>query len=214
MEPKERQRLEKEESSARRRQQILEAGKKVFAEKSPGEVTMASIARECGLSTGTIYLYYESKEDLLFHIMTDFIVRYTSTFRQLHEGTGLENLTKVIEGMKADYHRNMMEKSLFAHFDFFYVDEYPDLPIVKEFETGAQELNTILAKIIGAGQKDGSIRQDIDPRLYGCLIGNLSASFGGRTSLRREILTRNQKVDPYEEFCLVLDLILGALKPV
>jgi len=57
MNKEERKQLEKEEAAEKRRLQILKAGKKLFSEKSPGEVTMAAIGRECALSPGTIYLY-------------------------------------------------------------------------------------------------------------------------------------------------------------
>ncbi|BBO73111.1 hypothetical protein DSCW_05280 [Desulfosarcina widdelii] len=48
----------------RRRQQILIAARRVFIEKGYGCTTMESIAREAELSSGTLYLYFKSKEEL------------------------------------------------------------------------------------------------------------------------------------------------------
>ena len=45
---------------------ILEAARKVFAEKGFHEATMDDIAEAAGVAKGTVYLYYESKRDVYF----------------------------------------------------------------------------------------------------------------------------------------------------
>ncbi len=54
----------KEREKAQRREDILNAAKKVFLEKGFREATIEEIANECELSTGTIYLYFKNKDDL------------------------------------------------------------------------------------------------------------------------------------------------------
>lgn len=51
-----------------RRAQILEAAAKVFAEKGFQQATISEIAAEAGVSEGTIYNYFRSKEELLINI--------------------------------------------------------------------------------------------------------------------------------------------------
>lgn len=48
-----------------RREQIIEAALRVFAEKGFARATNRDIAREAGITTGLIYYYFKSKEDLL-----------------------------------------------------------------------------------------------------------------------------------------------------
>jgi len=55
-----------EADKASRRTDILSAAKQVFAERGYHATTIADIARQAGLSYGSIYWYYESKE-ALFH---------------------------------------------------------------------------------------------------------------------------------------------------
>jgi len=212
VEKEERRQLEKAEAVEKRRRQILDAGKKLFSEMSPGLVTMAAIGRECALSPGTIYLYFVSKEDLLFHIMTEYLSDVISSFSTDENLSGFEALTNLQSEVKMTYMDNLPMKNLVANFDLFYEETYPDLPIVNQFEKMAQELNRKLENLIIKGINDKSIRSDINARLYGCLIGNLASVFGSRTALRRSILTRVQGVDPFEEFSLVLELILKDLK--
>ncbi len=52
-------------TGADRREQILEAAVRVFAEKGFARATNRDIARAAGITPGLIYHYFDSKEDLL-----------------------------------------------------------------------------------------------------------------------------------------------------
>lgn len=53
----------REERKAQNRAKLLDAAKKVFAEKGLGEATARDIVRETDLATGTFYNYFKDKED-------------------------------------------------------------------------------------------------------------------------------------------------------
>src|SRR5215467_7095021 len=52
-----------------RRDQILDAATKVFAEKGFHPTTIKDIAREAGIADGTIYIYFENKTALMLGIL-------------------------------------------------------------------------------------------------------------------------------------------------
>lgn len=54
---------------AARREQILEAAKRVFAQKGFRRATTREVAREAGVSEGTIYNYFQDKDALLLAIL-------------------------------------------------------------------------------------------------------------------------------------------------
>jgi AcrR family transcriptional regulator len=54
----------KEREKERRRQQIMVAAKRVFADKGFSRSTMEEIAKEAELSPGTLYLYFKNKDEL------------------------------------------------------------------------------------------------------------------------------------------------------
>jgi len=56
------------EGTEARRDQILEAAAAIFAEKGYQRATVREIAARAGIAPGTIYLYFESKRDLLLAI--------------------------------------------------------------------------------------------------------------------------------------------------
>ncbi|WP_155317749.1 TetR/AcrR family transcriptional regulator [Desulfosarcina alkanivorans] len=55
----------RERERERRRQQILIAARRVLVENGYGNTTMGNIAKEAELSPGTLYMYFDSKEELL-----------------------------------------------------------------------------------------------------------------------------------------------------
>ncbi|MCS7286503.1 MAG: TetR/AcrR family transcriptional regulator [Anaerolineae bacterium] len=67
MSTSERRAREKEQ----RKQDILEAARKVFSSKGIGEATVEDVAAAAELSKGTIYLYFSSKEEILAHLLLE-----------------------------------------------------------------------------------------------------------------------------------------------
>ena len=61
----------KEQERITRKNEIMEAGLQLFAEKDFHEVTVDEIAERVGLSKGTLYLYFKNKDDLFFSIIQD-----------------------------------------------------------------------------------------------------------------------------------------------
>ena len=52
-------------------QQLLEAARAVFARDGYVNARMADIAEEAGLSMGALYRYFENKESVFEHLVTD-----------------------------------------------------------------------------------------------------------------------------------------------
>jgi AcrR family transcriptional regulator len=57
-----------------RRQQIMEAALTCFARKGYHKTTMDDIVAESGLSKGTLYWYFENKDDLFVSLVTSFFL--------------------------------------------------------------------------------------------------------------------------------------------
>jgi len=68
--------------SEERKDQILNAAEEVFTQKGFSEARMDDIAEETGLSKGTLYLYFKSKENLITAILDRIFQR---EFEQLEE---------------------------------------------------------------------------------------------------------------------------------
>jgi AcrR family transcriptional regulator len=73
------------------REQILEAAKKLFLDKGIAHTTIRSIAAEIEYSVGTVYLYYQHKNEILHDL-------HQNGFRQL--GSQMRVLTNVSDPME------------------------------------------------------------------------------------------------------------------
>jgi AcrR family transcriptional regulator len=74
---------------------IVQAAKRVISKSSIAGATMRGIAEEAGLSTGAIYHYYNSKEDILYDVMDESL---SEAARIAEEAKGLnQSLEELIE---------------------------------------------------------------------------------------------------------------------
>ena len=69
--------------SGERKDQIMNAAEEVFSQKGFSDARMDDIAEETGLSKGTLYLYYKSKDDLIIAILDRIFQREFKAFETL-----------------------------------------------------------------------------------------------------------------------------------
>lgn len=86
-------------SPEERREQIMAAAVKLFARQGFARTTTKEIAQEAGLSEGTIYKYFASKQELLSAFIAQAGVE---TLRPLLEGREGESEAEVIRGFFLD----------------------------------------------------------------------------------------------------------------
>jgi AcrR family transcriptional regulator len=73
----------KPDVSEERKDQIMNAAEEVFSQKGFSDARMDDIAQETGLSKGTLYLYYKSKDDLIIAILDRLFQREFKAFETL-----------------------------------------------------------------------------------------------------------------------------------
>jgi len=82
-----------------RKSQILNAAESVFTKKGFNEARMDDIAEQTGLSKGTLYLYFKSKEDLIFAILNRIFQRSFKELESLkqEEASASATIAKLID---------------------------------------------------------------------------------------------------------------------
>ena len=73
----------KPDVSQERKDQIMNAAEEVFSKKGFSDARMDDIAGETGLSKGTLYLYYKSKDDLIIAILDRIFQREFKAFENI-----------------------------------------------------------------------------------------------------------------------------------
>ena len=132
-----------------------------FSMKDFHAVNIRDISKESGISTGTIYKYFSSKEDLLFSIIDEQLRDLGSLMRMHLEG--IEDI------------REMFRKLFWVTMNFF--DNNPELAVttfitvpLKSFmanKSYRRETETdILKSIVEKARKRGAILTDMDSRYF------------------------------------------------
>src|SRR5574338_418096 len=85
--------------SDERKTQIINAAESVFTEKGFDQARMDDIAEETGLSKGTLYLYFKSKDDLIIAILDRMFQREFKQFKNLNmdEDSATEAIWKITD---------------------------------------------------------------------------------------------------------------------
>jgi AcrR family transcriptional regulator len=82
--------------------EILDAALDLFAEKGFAATRMEEIARRAGVTKGTVYLYYPSKEDVFHAVVRDSVLpRVEEAERMVAEHTG--NATELLRSLMAGW---------------------------------------------------------------------------------------------------------------
>ena len=158
----------KEREKEQRRNEIIKAAEKVFFEKGIKGATMDDVADTAELSKGTLYLYFNNKEDLYYAIcikglsvLNEYFLKSVSP-----EKTSFENLFEIGKA----YIRFARE-----HADYFHVMTHFDAMDYDFGESSVEnphldDVMPFFIEIIEKGQKDGSVTTDLPAPLMAHLL--------------------------------------------
>lgn len=93
----------KEREKKMRRQQIMDAAKKVFASKGLGGATVENITEEAELSPATLYLYFKNKDELFASLNLRMLETLIAKMESVRDQGNLSPEKKIKELQKALY---------------------------------------------------------------------------------------------------------------
>jgi TetR/AcrR family fatty acid metabolism transcriptional regulator len=185
-----------------RREQILKAAERIFAQKGFHEATVAEIAKEARVSEGTIYEYFSTKEGLLFTIPEAFIAKAREqNLFHLKLIRGAANRLRAIVYL---YLHTWQENPDYAVINLLILKGNLNFRQTEGYRLIRQGFREI-SDIIEAGVASGEFRADSDPYVVrSVLMGAVDHATTNWLLSRRE---RNlvDLVDP------ILDLVMTGL---
>ncbi|MFP5213352.1 MAG: TetR family transcriptional regulator [Acidobacteriota bacterium] len=143
-----------------RKQSILEAAAKLFAEKGFDATATAEVARAAGVAEGTIFRHFKTKEEILVQIWTKMMELYIEEVRKEADEApnGLEAVLRM-----ADFHFRFVNKHaaqasvMFRGFPACFVKA--ESPHRKYIAESVSKVLQITRRSIERGIEDGSIRE-------------------------------------------------------
>jgi len=144
-----------------RREQIAEAALALVADRGLGRLNMAAVARRVGLVPSGIYRHFKNKEDLLLALLDRIEARILENVRAAQEATvdPLQRIHRVIVG-----HIRFIREGRAVPRIIFSEDDHRGQPQRKaRVERIVTAYLGHLAEFVRQGQRQGSIRRDVDP---------------------------------------------------
>ena len=156
-----------------KRDRILKAAVKVFARNGFHATRVSEVAKAAGVADGTIYLYFKSKEELLFSLFEDRVDKLLSFMRdELPKKPDAPARLRAVIDMQLGLLEGERDLA-----EVITVILRQSTRLMKEY--AAPNFNAYLdaiAKIVAEGQSTGAFRQDVSPHIaaraiFGALDG-------------------------------------------
>ena len=160
---------------ANKRELILAAAREIFGEKGYHSTTSEEIAKKAGVGKGTIYQYFESKQDIFLQMHMQYLKQYSENVVALiqENSTFEENLRRIIR-----YHLDNLQDLIQFGVQFMsrmQTDETKCTENHAVMEEVKKQLSVEQYKLFDVAKERGEII-DVDPQL---LITCFSGMFVG-----------------------------------
>lgn len=152
-----------------RKIQIINAAEGVFTKKGFDEARMDDIAEETGLSKGTLYLYFKSKDDLIIAILDRMFQREFKAFEQVDVSTmnATEAINLFVDTVSKDV--KIMLRLMPIAYEFLAL-AFRNKTVQKALKVYVNRYMNILVPIIENGIASGEFKE-VDPREVAIAMG-------------------------------------------
>lgn len=147
--------------SKARREEILKAAQKVFAQKGFQEATVSDVAQEAKVSETTIYEYFSTKEDLLFSIPMETTRKAMELESFLHYVRGAANKLRAIIYHYIWFYQSNLD---YASVVMLILKQNRNFLNTEAYQTIREGFRIILS-VIEEGIASGEFQEDTDPYL-------------------------------------------------
>jgi AcrR family transcriptional regulator len=204
----------KEREKERRKEEILDAAHRVFVEKGLTTATVDDIAAAAELSKGTLYLYFNSKEDIYIALMMRGLQMLHANFNNIIVGeTSVVRILHRMEGAYIDFFNN--DRQFFRMLDSAYrptVHKEISTEMRNTYSSESQKNWAQIIELFNRGVREKKIRDDINPVDMAIIIWSNATSLMTRIDREGDTWLKERNIDLMKtleaSFHLLMDAIL------
>lgn len=206
----------KETIAALHREQIMKAAETLFSEKGYERTTIEDISALSGYSRRTIYVYYASKEEILYCIIEKGLLLLRNEIEIAVKGK--ENFMAQYEAICAamrlyqeqcPHSWENVNKAKAANFDFANLSD-----TVKRILALGTEINALLADFIEQGKNTGVVRQDVVPMMTVYILWSSIVSFITLWQTKGSFITKQFSISEEDFLAYGLHQIINSILEV
>lgn len=144
-----------------KRDLILSVSSNIFAQQGFYNSKISTIAKKCGIGTGTVYLYFENKDQILKELMVQIWTMLANEVEKISKNEKLDQKEKLYECSKQIIllanNRKETAKIVLQEFAFWNDPNYENLT------NSTNRFKSILKSIISEGMEQGIFHSQIIP---------------------------------------------------
>jgi TetR/AcrR family fatty acid metabolism transcriptional regulator len=187
-----------------KRERILDAGVLEIARHGYYGTTVSAIARRAGVADGTIYLYFEKKEDILVSIFERAMLRFNREAHLIVKGdaAGAEDKLRRLVAL----HLSLLgeDRDLAVIFQVEFRHTIHVLELLSR--SRIREYLGLIAQLVEQGKIEGVFKVDLDPLFAAKVVFGVLDEMATDWVLSRKNVRLAARADP------VCDLLLGGLR--
>lgn len=165
-----------------REKHILDAARQVFGDNGFYRTKIQDIADEAGIGKGTVYEYFESKEELFCRMVRQSLSVYTDRVREsMAQGDFLARLRQYIRVNEDVVMRSGPFMDVFLSNGSLGEDKQLRQQIMDVFMGMKQDVTALVADTLAMGQAEGVVSRDIDLNLCAEMFLHMSVGYCQRT---------------------------------
>ena len=180
----------KEDRRREKRNRILDEAGKLFVSNGIESTKIIDIAKAAGVAKGTVYEYFESKDDIVIEWMNEIFERFRSGMAEKleKEHDAVSKLRVFLEHSAEEFTSIMVNTKMMVQDRFINMcrsdtiedslDKVADDRVAAIVFQNIKNKFDILDDIITEGQRSGEFREDIDRRMMPFLILSLLPFLG------------------------------------
>ena len=187
-----------EERLADNRQRILVSARKLVAEGGFRAAQIAAVAADAGLSTGSIYRYFQSKADLFVEVLGEAVKHEIEILRTIakSEGTAADRLRRAVES----FARRAFEGPFLA---YAFIAEPAEAEVDIARIRARREFGNVFKSILKDGIASGEFPAQDGDVASACIVGAFTeALIGPIGPTHRGERHREQVIATISLFCL------------
>jgi AcrR family transcriptional regulator len=164
--------------AAARRQQIIDAALSCFAESGFHKATLQDVVHACGLSPGSIYCHFASKEDIVYAVVEARHRRDLHSIELASNADSLEEALVVLANAFFPSPARREDRAWRRLAVQLWAESHHDATLLKVVRDGLERPLVMLADLLRKAQRRGQLARALDPELTARV---LIAAFQGMT---------------------------------
>lgn len=190
----------KEAVAALHRERIMNAAERLLEEKGFEQTTIEDISAASAYSRRTIYAYFESKEDILHHIVEQGLIALKESIETAISGSGdFIAAYRAVCAAIGDYQRRYRSSAdHVARASAAALAREDSSDTLRRILLLGTEINDMLAALIESGKEQGLVRRDVIPTLSVYVLWSGITSFLTLVQTKGQFLTKQLSLSEHE----------------